>query len=434
MSIERLPFERRPRNSIANNLDRINELVDWVNLDTHLYASASGERVTVDDASSVKGLTVDGRSVQDGTPTPDAPVAVQVVEGRNIVDFAHPAAVNTDGGVTFTINADGSYDIHGTATKNTYIYVTNNSSGFQLPAGRYVFSARNQDGSYPSVLRVGASRWLDGTNTSYSSASDHALTFNHDGQGNVQLIIYINNGGTVDATVYPQLEAGTTATPYVPYGSIGIVVGDTATSIDLQGNTLASLPDGTRDELHIDSTGRVWIEKRVGKYVFDGTQSVGGTTGTAAYYTISTIIDIVSPPQLAPSSSSPHAGGYPGWCNKYAVNENYIASNPVDNTVIISSRRFSSTNRIAFYDSTHTSDNATWIAYVSANPITLYYPYSEPQYIDLGYIAPPAIPSGSVVTISASLTPTFHLEWWVDDGITALVDDLITYVDYKTEG
>lgn len=297
MSIERLPFERRPRNSIANNLGRINELVDWVNQDTHLWASASGERVTVADESSLKGLTVNGRSVQDGTPMPDAPVPVQVVEGP-----------------------------------------------------------------------------------------------------------------------------------------LSLVIGDASVPINLQGKMLASLPDGTRDELHVDSTGHVTVEKNVGLYVFDGTQSVGGTTGTAAYYTISTITDIVSPPQLAPSPSSPHAGGYTGWCDKYAINDDYVSSNPIDNTVVISSRRFSGTNRIAFYDSTHTLDNATWIAYVSANPITLYYPYSEPQYIDLGYIDPPAIPSGSVVTVSASLTPEFTLEWWVDDGITALVDDIIAYVDYKTEG
>ena len=31
MTIESLPFEHRPRNSIANNIDKINELVDWVN-------------------------------------------------------------------------------------------------------------------------------------------------------------------------------------------------------------------------------------------------------------------------------------------------------------------------------------------------------------------------------------------------------------------
>ena len=83
MSMETLPFEHRPRNSIANNLDKINELVDWANQNTHLYASASGERVTVDDASSVKDLTVDGRSVQDGTPTPDAPVPVPRDQGMS---------------------------------------------------------------------------------------------------------------------------------------------------------------------------------------------------------------------------------------------------------------------------------------------------------------------------------------------------------------
>ena len=151
---------------------------------------------------------------------------------------------------------------------------------------------------------------------------------------------------------------GSTAMPYVPYGCIGIVVGDTATPINLQGNVLASLPDGTRDELHVDSTGHVWIDKQIGHTTQAITDGVTGTVGT----------DVLS-----------------------------------------------STGQI--------SDGAD-----------VWYKLTTTQTINLGYIDPPAIPSGSVVTVSASLTPTFTLEWWVDDGITTLVNDLIAYVDYKTEG
>ena len=46
-----------------------------------------------------------------------------------------------------------------------------------------------------------------------------------------------------------QLELGTTATDYEPPNIT------TTTPIDLQGHTLNSLPDGTRDELHIDGGG-----------------------------------------------------------------------------------------------------------------------------------------------------------------------------------
>ena len=55
-----------------------------------------------------------------------------------------------------------------------------------------------------------------------------------------------------------QLELGSTATAYEPPSV-------TTTPIDLDGHTLNSLPDGTRDELHIDGGGNVVLEKRVGE-------------------------------------------------------------------------------------------------------------------------------------------------------------------------
>ena len=53
-----------------------------------------------------------------------------------------------------------------------------------------------------------------------------------------------------------QFELGSTATAYEPPNI-------TTTPIDLQGHTLNALPDGTRDELHIDGGGNVVLEKRV---------------------------------------------------------------------------------------------------------------------------------------------------------------------------
>ena len=54
-----------------------------------------------------------------------------------------------------------------------------------------------------------------------------------------------------------QFELGSTATAYEPPAV-------TTTPIDLQGHTLNALPDGTRDELHIDGGGNVVLEKRCG--------------------------------------------------------------------------------------------------------------------------------------------------------------------------
>ena len=52
--------------------------------------------------------------------------------------------------------------------------------------------------------------------------------------------------------------------------------------------------------------------------------------------------------------------------------------------------------------------------WLQTNPLTLYVKYATPQTIDLDYITPPAIPSGSIVTVSASLTPTFDLACWTE--------------------
>lgn len=346
MNIEVLPFEHRPRNSIANNLDKINELVDWANLDTHLYASASGERVTVGDASSVKGLTIHGKSIQDGTPTPDEPVPVEVVDGKNLLDVTMTS--QTTNGLTFMVNPDKTISVTGTASESTFLTV----GSVNLPDGTYRLSGCPEGGS-KTTYRLYYNR---SSNVVFDIGNGATIIAENEAIVQVRIAIYANV--TVDMILKPQIEHGSISTPYVPYGSIGIVIGDTATPIDLQGNVLASLPDGTRDELHIDSTGRVWIEKRVGHTTQAVTDGVTGTVGT----------DVLS-----------------------------------------------STGQIA--------DGAD-----------IWYKLTTPQTIELGYIDPPAIPSGSVVTVSASLTPEFHLEWWVDDGITTLVNNLIAYIDYKTEG
>lgn len=282
MTIETLPFERRPRNSIANNLDKINELVDWVNLDTHLYASASGERVMVDGASSVKGLTIDGRSIQDGTPTPDTPVPVQVVEGP-----------------------------------------------------------------------------------------------------------------------------------------LSLVIGDASVAINLQGNTLASLPDGTRDELHVNSAGHVWIEKRVGQILTPtNISSVNNLTQVTDGARWNIDVDGLASEEIPNGSTN-------GYCSHTPFSRTLALGS-------LGSHVFTFAGKV-YYIIEGDFTTSTAVTWVNTHQMTIIYPLATPQTIDLGYIDPPAIPSGSVVTISASLTPEFTLEWWVDSGITTLVNDMIAYVDYKTE-
>ena len=70
-------------------------------------------------------------------------------------------------------------------------------------------------------------------------------------------------GEEMDTTVYPQLELGSTATAFEPSHQV------TVTTIDLDGHSLRSLPDGTCDELNIDANGKATLIKRVESVFID---------------------------------------------------------------------------------------------------------------------------------------------------------------------
>lgn len=96
-----------------------------------LVGSETGNPIAVDDAfaAPLRGLTVYGKSTQDGTPTPDAPVPIVSageggnvtvkVTGRNILDLRASKESTTNSGVTYTRNADYSFARTGTATDTT---------------------------------------------------------------------------------------------------------------------------------------------------------------------------------------------------------------------------------------------------------------------------------------------------------------------------
>lgn len=399
MTIEVLPFEHRPRNSIANNLDKINELVDWVNLDTHLYASASGERVTVDDTSSLKGLTVDGRSVQDGTPTPDAPVEVQVVDGRNI----DVKVVYNTKRIRGWAGGDGILHFGNSESMTARVYkgqaITVYGTG-----DRYFISLFSDE---PTTERQ-KSLW---TITPYGTGVQteprtYTVEIDHDGW----LFAYINAA-----------ESDT-----VRDGSSFFVMRE----IDLQGNVLASLPagasvltSGARDVLRVDSAGHTTADMETGIVVFDGSDDEGW--GIATVFGNQPYTTALSNVVLKPPSNG---RAVPMLCNRLtATAPSAITTGTIGMALTV-------TGTLVVRMGSGDADLAAFKADLASNPLVLVYPLATSQTIELGYIDPPAIPSGSVVTVSASLTPTIHLEWWVDDGITALINDLIAYIDYKTEG
>ena len=370
-------------------------------LEVKLSESATGTSVTTGSTSALRELQVRGKSVQDGTPTPDAPVAVQVVEGRNLLPLA--AQTVTNRGVTATVDNTGTVTITGTATGG--------NAALTIPVASDVPLANNIDYTAQRITVSGSLdgtfyvRGIDDTNQTmhhlFNLASVTERTARFTNNAIMQAIyIVVSENTTIDCVLHVQVEQSSTPTSYVPYGCIGLKVNDTITPIDLQGNTLASLPDGTLDELHIDSAGRVWIEKRTGRIltptdvsnVINLIQITGG-----ARWKIN--VDGLNSEEILDGNTN-------GYCSHTPFKRSISLGSLGSHVYTYGGQ--------AFYVIEGDFTASTAVTWVNSHQMTIIYPLATPQTIDLGYITPPAIPSGSVVTISASLTPTFDLACWTE--------------------
>ena len=217
--------------------------------------SGSGTVVSSDDAANLPplSLTIHGKSVQDGTPSPSSPVEIRSVEGRNLFDAAAATAkryINKSNGAVATSNGWSASD---------YIRVQGGAS--------YVLS-----GVVNSWSGVAGAAWYDGGKAYISgeSSTTNPITAPNNAA-------YVRISVTTENPSAVQFELGSTAADYQPYGSITLVTGSERTDIDLDGNALRSLPDGTEDVLEVDSEGNVTLTKRIGITTTATTDGISAT-------------------------------------------------------------------------------------------------------------------------------------------------------------
>ena len=243
-----------------------------------LIGSETGNPVSVSDAFSAPlcGLTVYGRSTQDGTPTPDAPVPIVSagdgggvavkVTGRNLLNI--PDWSGTARGVTVTAK-DGLISISGTATSSGYAKldippfiasgVTILSSSITSPKVKLVSE------TWGVILSLGTADKMSDTAT--------------------RIVFLVTQGQTYNLTgVKVQLELGTTATAYSPYceqlltlptpnGLPGIPVTSGGNYTDENGQQWVC------DEVDLERGVRV---QRIDKSAFDSTKTLVEQNATLA--------------------------------------------------------------------------------------------------------------------------------------------------------
>ena len=241
-----------------------------------IVGDASGEKIVLDDVApqgAVRELEIYGKSEQDGEPTPEAPVDIVSADNFNSLFLRGKNLLDTTGidrtynGITCTRQNDGGVKVAGTSTgfaTSTQIDITP-----RLKKGKtYV---KSWTGSAAGLSFVIALKPKDG-------AVQYPTTFTFDDTvDTVKAYLQIGSAGvTVDTTVYLQVEEGSVATAYEPYGG-------TVVNIPYE---LRGVPNTTggwlaRDYIEVKD-GAVKLIRSCTEAVFDET-SAWGCIGNSVY-------------------------------------------------------------------------------------------------------------------------------------------------------
>lgn len=208
-----------------------------------LVGSETDTVAHVEDAfsgASLREITVEGACRQDGTPSPDNPVPIKVIE--------HPV-VKVLGRNLF----DGELSEEGNSVNLIY-----------LSKGTYVFSLLSNVDWWSNAINK-KTVYIHGAGNVYLTSatfinpavgkrSEATFTLNED----AQIKVYSYGAWKNDAVSDVQIEKGTVATYYAPYTSQSLPI-----TLPAEHPYLAKLPDGTADEIVVDRDGNVELVARV---------------------------------------------------------------------------------------------------------------------------------------------------------------------------
>ena len=232
-----------------------------------IVESASGKVISVSDSANAKlrGLHLYGKSVQDGVPTPEAPVEIESagdggnvgvkIQGKNLI---YTASVTSSNGVTMTENEDGTFILNGTVVNvNAGLYFVGNynTTNVTYPDAQYSFKADGLQESDRLIIR-------NNSRDEFNERFNAVLSYN----GNIaQVGITLIVGHTYDNTIIkPMLIAGDN----MPDEFIPGVEPQTLTYPTPNGLPGIPVEDGGN---YTDSDGQQWICDEVdfgrGKYV-----------------------------------------------------------------------------------------------------------------------------------------------------------------------
>lgn len=158
------------------------------------------------------------------SPRPDWAQPIKVCRGRNLLEVENKSA--SANGVTATGSSDGSVTLSGTATADAELYAVRGTYGYtnDLPVEPGTDCTASLSGYISGVTLTlvffsSSERLL----TVQGITSGTSFTVPASAKGMCALV-KVANGTSTNITVYPQINTGSTPTPYVPFGHVGIEV------------------------------------------------------------------------------------------------------------------------------------------------------------------------------------------------------------------
>ena len=282
----------------------------------------------------------------------DSPVMVQAT-GKNLSEYPYKTftapAIETINGVTFEAKPDGTIVANGTATANADVDLKWGNLVVPVKGLDVNISGCPQGGSGTTyLLRAQGSK----DNKVFDmEVHDYGMGTTISGANFIRTYMRIAAGTTANNLVFkPQIEIGSATTSYEPYTSNQQTI-----TLPPEHNYLASLPDGTRDELVLRSDGVAVLVERVGKRVFNGSEAWVLVSGVAYGFRLRDTTLSSDYRQLI--------------CDRYTVREFVSASE----TQGVAASPQNAPNLFCFRDTTIAQTVDAWKAKLAASNVMVYY-------------------------------------------------------------